>query len=120
MLNGQPSCGAVNVGVNFGRSKTRIIGGAKMSGTIYHTCSVCGSEMYPKIGGRSNGDTITEFVMVPCKICASEKEESAPSASTNSAMVSLCLKCKYTFSCIMAGEHVRESCPTNEFAQRHQ
>ena len=40
-----------------------------MSGIIYHTCSVCGSEMYPQLGPKSNGDTITEFIIEPCKKC---------------------------------------------------
>lgn len=48
-----------------------------MSGIIYHTCTVCGCEMYPKLGLKSNGDTITEFMMEPCKNCASKIEEAA-------------------------------------------
>ena len=38
-----------------------------MSGTIFFKCKECGGELFSEYGNKSNGDTITEFIIPKCR-----------------------------------------------------
>ena len=66
-----------------------------MSGIIELKCKNCGSDLYADLGERTNGDTITEFIIPVCS-CAKRSDNSDYAATSPKLPSSDC--CKNTIS----------------------